>query len=41
MGLSLSNPGGYAEYTGCRPDMIRKILSNVSYDAAVKIIIKP
>ena len=34
VGLSLSNPGAYAEYTGCRPDMIRKIPSNVSYDAA-------
>ena len=34
VGLSLENPGAYSEYTGCRPDMIRKIPSNVSYDAA-------
>ncbi len=34
VGLSLKNPGAYAEYTSCRPDMIRKIPSNVSFDAA-------
>lgn len=34
VGLALTNPGGYAEYTSCRPDMIRKIPSNVSFDAA-------
>ena len=34
VGLSLVNPGAYSEYTGCRPDMIRKIPSTVSYDAA-------
>ena len=34
VGLSLSNPGGYAEYTGCRPDMVRKIPGNVSFDVA-------
>ena len=34
VGLSLSNPGGYAEYTGCRADMVRKIPGNVSFDAA-------
>ena len=34
VGLSLINPGAYAEYTGCRPDMVRKIPANVSYDAA-------
>ena len=34
VGLSLVNPGAYAKYTGCRPDMIRKIPSNVSFDAA-------
>ena len=37
VGLSLTNPGGYAEYTGCRPDMIRKIPSNVSFDAACMV----
>lgn len=34
VGLSLSNSGGFAEYTSCRPDMVRKIPSNVSFDAA-------
>ena len=34
VGLSLGNPGAYSEYTVCRPDMIRKIPSNVSFDAA-------
>lgn len=37
VGLSLTNPGGYAEYTSCRPDMIRKIPGNVSYDAACMV----
>ena len=37
VGLSLSNPGGYAEYISCRPDMVRKIPSNVSYDAACMV----
>lgn len=37
VGLSLTNPGGYAEYTGCRPDMVRKIPSNVSFDAACMV----
>ena len=34
VGLALTNPGAYAEYTSCRPDMIRKIPNNVSFDAA-------
>lgn len=34
VGLALTNPGGYAEYTSCRPDMVRKIPFNVSFDAA-------
>ena len=34
VGLSLVNPGAYSEITGCRPDMVRRIPSNVSYDAA-------
>ena len=32
MGLSLTNPGGYAEYTSCRPDMVRKLPDEVSFD---------
>ena len=34
VGLALTNPGAYAEYTSCRSDMIRKIPNNVSFDAA-------
>ena len=34
VGLSLTRPGGYAEYTTCRADMIRKIPDNVSDDEA-------
>lgn len=37
VGLALTNSGGYAEYTSCRPDMVRKIPSNVSFDAACMI----
>lgn len=37
VGLALTNPGGYAEYTSCRPDMIRKIPGNVSFDAACMV----
>jgi 2-desacetyl-2-hydroxyethyl bacteriochlorophyllide A dehydrogenase len=37
VGLALSNPGGYAKYTSCRPDMVRKLPSNVSYDAACMV----
>lgn len=37
VGLSLDNPGGYAEFTSCRPDMIRKLPGNVSYDAACMV----
>lgn len=32
VGLSLTNPGGYAEYTACRPDLVRLLPSNVSYN---------
>ena len=32
VGLSLTNPGGYAEYTSCRPDMVRKLPDEVSFD---------
>ena len=34
VGLSLTNPGAYAEYTSCRPDMIRKLPDNVTFDEA-------
>lgn len=37
VGLALTNPGAYAEYTSCRPDMVRKLPSNVSYDAACMV----
>lgn len=37
VGLALTNSGGYAEYTSCRPDMVRKIPSNVSFDAACMV----
>lgn len=37
VGLALTNPGGFAEYTSCRPDMVRKIPGNVSYDAACMV----
>ena len=37
VGLSLTNPGGYAEYVSCRPDLVRKVSSNVSFDAACMV----
>lgn len=37
VGLALTNPGGYAEYTSCRPDLVRKIPANVSFDAACMV----
>jgi 2-desacetyl-2-hydroxyethyl bacteriochlorophyllide A dehydrogenase len=37
VGLSLTNPGGYAEYTSCRPDLIRVIPDNLSFDEAAMI----
>lgn len=37
VGLALTNPGGYAEYTSCRPDMVRRIPGNVSFDAACMV----
>ena len=37
VGLAVTNPGGYAEYTSCRPDMVRKIPGNVSFDAACMV----
>ena len=32
VGLALTNPGGFAEYSSCRPDMVKKLPKNVSYD---------
>lgn len=37
VGLALTNPGGFAEYTSCRPDMVRRIPGNVSFDAACMV----
>lgn len=37
VGLALTNSGGYAEYTSCRADMVRKIPGNVSFDAACMV----
>ena len=34
VGLALTNSGGFAEYTTCRADMVRKLPGNVSFDAA-------
>lgn len=32
VGLSLKNPGGYAEYTSCRSDLVKRIPNNISFD---------
>lgn len=37
VGLALSNSGGFAEYTSCRADMVRKLPGNVSFDAACMV----
>lgn len=37
VGLALTNSGGYAEYTSCRADMVRKLPGNVSFDAACMV----
>lgn len=37
VGLSLTNPGGYAEYTSCRADMVRKLPDSVSDDEAAMV----
>lgn len=37
VGLSLTNPGGYAEYTSCRPDMVKKIPDNITDDEAAMV----
>ena len=37
VGLSLTNPGGYAQYTSCRADMVRKIPDSVTFDEAAMV----
>lgn len=37
VGLALTNSGGFAEYTSCRADMVRKLPGNVSFDAACMV----
>ena len=32
VGLALTNPGAYAEYSSCRPDYVKKLPDNVSFD---------
>ena len=32
VGLALTNPGGYAEYSSCRPDYVKKLPDNVTFD---------
>lgn len=32
VGLALTNPGAYAEYSSCRPDFVKKLPDNVSFD---------
>lgn len=37
VGLSLTNPGGYAEFSSCRSDMIKKIPNGVSNEEACMV----
>ena len=37
VGLSLTNPGGYAEFSSCRSDMVKKLPDNVSNDEAAMV----
>ena len=37
VGLTLTNPGGYAEYSSCRPDYVKKLPDNVSFDAGCMV----
>ena len=37
VGLALNNSGGFAAYTSCRADMVRKLPGNVSFDAACMV----
>lgn len=32
VGLALTNSGGFAEYSSCRPDMVKKLPDNVTFD---------
>ncbi len=37
VGLSLENPGGYAEVTTCRSDLVRKLPDKVSFDEGAMV----
>jgi len=37
VGLALTNPGGYAEITSCRADLVKKLPDNVSFDEAAMV----
>lgn len=37
VGLSLNNPGGYAEYTSVRCDMLKKLPDNVNFEEACMV----
>ena len=37
VGLSLTNSGGYAEFSSCRADMVKKLPDNVSNDEAAMV----
>lgn len=37
VGLSLTNPGGYAEYSKCRVDMVKKVPNGVSSEEACMV----
>lgn len=37
VGLSLTNPGAYAEYSSCRSDMVKKLPDNVSFNAGCMV----
>ena len=37
VGLALTNPGAYAEYSSCRADMVRKLPDNMTFDEACMV----
>lgn len=37
VGLSLTNSGGYAEVSSCRPDLVRKLPDNITNDEAAMV----
>lgn len=37
VGLALTNPGGYAQYTSCRSDLVRKLPDSISFDEAAMV----